>query len=179
MTKKFIIVLCLCIAAIGCTFAGKASFSLQASPFSLEKVSTTSGKYNSTYGYGLGGGFRYNIWDNLTVGADLAIDNYKFDELRYDYLVVSGRAVVGYDYNFTNKLFAQGELGIGISARASRSDKAAANFDLHAYIGGGFRLSDELALTTGCGLDLGLLKGENTKSTDLAFETKMGLLMSL
>lgn len=176
--KKSIIVLCICLSAIGCAFAGKANIALKVSPYAIQAVSAESGKYTSTYGYGGSFGFRYNVWDKLDAGVDLSVESYKFAELPSDYMVVNARAVAGYTYDFTDRIFARGELGLEVSAR-SIGKKTKANFGIHAYLGGGCRLSDEFGLTAGCGLDLGFPKGASTKSLDFSAQPEIGFLMAL
>lgn len=52
MARKTIFVLVLCILALSCVYAGKSNIVIQGSPFSFQNVSTSSGNYRSTYGYG-------------------------------------------------------------------------------------------------------------------------------
>lgn len=174
MTKKAFLVLCLCIAAICCAYAGQVEFLGQGSPYSVQCVSTQSGKFDSTYGYGFKVGFRYEATDHFSLGIDASNTMFKFNELDYDYQVLGLRVVGGYTYNFNENLYVNGEVGLGFSFR-SIGGKKQRSFGMGAYVGGGFRLSKELALTLGAELDFAFL----SKSTDFAAKSQAGLLLSL
>jgi len=178
MTRKAFLIVCLCIVSICCVYAGKVGFVAQGSPFSVQTVAGTSGKYVSTYGYGFKAGVRYEIVEHFTIGLDAGESMFKFKELGTDYLVIAVRAVAGYTYNFNEKLFANAELGAGISLRSIGS-KSQTSFGMNAYIGAGYRLSSEFALTLGGDFDLGFQNGLKSKSTDFAFKTELGLVLSL
>ena len=178
MTRKALLIICLCIVALGCAFAGKVDIVAQVSPYSVQSVAASSGKYVSTYGYGFKAGVRYEIVDHFTIGLDAGETLFKFKELAYDYQVIILRAVAGYTYDFTEKLFANAELGAGASFR-SIGDKSQTSFGINAYLGGGFRLSKEFTLTLGADLDLGFQNGLKSKSTDFAAKSEVGLLLSL
>ncbi|MBO4278292.1 MAG: hypothetical protein J5891_00595, partial [Spirochaetales bacterium] len=66
MKKSSILVLLLCVVALGCVYADNASIKVQVSPYSLQSINATGGKYISKYGYGANLGFRYKVWNNLT-----------------------------------------------------------------------------------------------------------------
>ena len=174
--KKIIIILCLSLITLGCCFAGRTNIVMQVSPFSFQQVSSKDGKYSSVYGYGANTGIRCNIWKNLSIGTDLAIYNYDFDELKTDYLVVSGRLVAEYDFYLTENLFVQDEIGIEVSTRAIGYEEHV-NFGLHGYLGFGYRLSHELSLVAGCTLDSGFQKGKTTKSSDVEIQPGLGFSM--
>ena len=178
MKKRTILILLLCVMAMGLAFAGKVNISAQASPFSVQFVSASNGTFVSTYGFGAGGGIRVNVWDNLSVGMDLNLGIYKYDELDSDYLVIGVKAVAGYSYDFTDKLFAEADLGVGLDNRRIGSLKQN-SFAADLYLGCGYWLSDEMAVTGGVDLGLGLQKGKYSRSTDFEAETRMGLLMAL
>ena len=168
----------LCMMVSCLVFAGKVNISAQASPFSLQVVSASNGTFVSTYGFGAGGGFRVNVWDNLSVGMDLNLGIYKYDELDSDYLVIGVKAMAGYSYDFSDKLFAEADLGVGLDNRRIGSLKQN-TFAADLYLGCGYWLSDEMAVTGGVDLGLGLQKGKYSRSTDFEAETRMGLLMAL
>lgn len=174
MARKIFIVLCLCIAAISCVYAGKVDFLGQVSPYSVQTVSASSRKYVSNYGYGFKVGFRYETTEHFAFGLDASDTMFKFKELGYDYQVIALRAVAGYTYNFTEKLYANGELGLGFSFK-SIGGKRQTTFGIGAYLGGGFRLSNDFAVTLGAELDFGL----QSRSVDFAAKSQIGLLMSL
>jgi len=178
MTKKAFLVLCLCILTLSCVFAGKFSLVGQVSPFALQSVNHTSGKYNSTYGLGFNGGVRYEVYKGITAGVDLGIDLYKYDELETDYTVMRLRAVGGYTYNFNEKFFASAELGVGMDGR--RIGEVGHNyFAFGADLRAGYVAKDDLKVTAGVGMDLALQKGASTKSTDLVFRTSLGVIAAL
>ena len=178
MKKRLFLTLMLCMMVSCLVFAGKVNISAQASPFSLQVVSASNGTFVSTYGFGAGGGFRVNVWDNLSVGMDLNLGIYKYDELDSDYLVIGVKAMAGYSYDFSDKLFAEADLGVGLDNRRIGSLKQN-TFAADLYLGCGYWLSDEMAVTGGVDLGLGLQKGKYSRSTDFEAETRMGLLMAL
>ena len=178
MMKRLFLTLMLCMMVSCLVFAGKVNISAQASPFSLQVVSASNGTFVSTYGFGAGGGFRVNVWDNLSVGMDLNLGIYKYDELDSDYLVIGVKAMAGYSYDFSDKLFAEADLGVGLDNRRIGSLKQN-TFAADLYLGCGYWLSDEMAVTGGVDLGLGLQKGKYSRSTDFEAETRMGLLMAL
>ena len=178
MKKRLFLTLMLCMMVSCLVFAGKVNISAQASPFSLQVVSASNGTFVSTYGFGAGGGFRVNVWDNLSVGMDLNLGIYKYDELDSDYLVIGVKAMAGYSYDFSDKLFAEADLGVGLDNRRIGSLKQN-TFAADLYLGCGYWLSDEMAVTGGVDLGLGLQKGKYSRSTDFEAETRVGLLMAL
>ncbi len=178
MARKTIFVLVLCILALSCVYAGKSNIVIQGSPFSFQNVSTSSGNYRSTYGYGAKAGYRYEVLNNLSVGADLDLSIFKFNELEKDYMVLAFRAVGGYRFDISGAIYAKCELGAGVALR-SIGDKRQAVVDLQADIDAGFRISDRFAITAGAGLELGFQKGRSDSSTDFAVKTEVGLDISL
>ena len=52
MKKRTILILLLCIMAMGIVFAGKVNISAQVSPFSVQVISASNGTFVSKYGYG-------------------------------------------------------------------------------------------------------------------------------
>ena len=178
MKKGIILALVLCVLATGIVYAGKVSISAQITPYSLQIVSAGDGSHFSTYGYGAKGGFRVNVWDNLSVGLDADFNLYKYDELTSDYLVIALRAAAGYSYDFTDRFYAQAGLGVGIDSRKVGS-YGKTYFGADLCLGCGYRLSDEVAATAGADVGLGLQKGKFTKSLDISVKTRFGLLMAL
>ena len=177
MTKKAFLVLCLCILTLSCVFAGKFSLVGQASPFALQSVNHTSGKYNSTYGLGFNGGVRSEVYAGAFAGIDLGVDLYKYDELETDYTVIRVRAVGGYSYSFSGTFFAEGKLGVGIDRR-SIGEVGGTYFAFGADIKAGYVVKEDLKVTAGVGMDLALQRGASTKSTDLVFRTSLGVIVT-
>ena len=178
MTKKALMVLCLCILTVACVFAaGKVSMEGQLSPFALQGVNHTSGKYNSTYGFGFNGGVRCEVYAGAFAGIDLGVDLYKYDELETDYTVIRVRAVGGYSYSFSETFFAEGKLGVGIDRR-SIGEVGGTYFAFGADIKAGYVVKEDLKVTAGVGMDLALQKGASTKSTDLVFRTSLGVIVT-
>ena len=176
--RKAIIFTLLCIFALCCVYAGKTNIVAKVSPYSLQTVRTAGGTYVSDYGYGAAGGFRADVWNNVTAGLDLNIGFFKFDELDKDYIVVSLRGTAGYRYDFTEKLYANADLGLGLDLRKVGSVKNT-SFGLNLYMGCGYRLSDEFALTGGLDLALCFQTSKKSSSTDFALRTQLGLAMAL
>ena len=178
MKKGIILALVLCVLATGIVYAGKLSISAQITPYSLQIVSAGDGSHFSTYGYGAKGGFRVNVWDNLSVGLDADFNLYKYDELTSDYIVIALRAAAGYSYDFTDRFYAQAGLGVGFDSRKVGS-YGKTYFGADLCLGCGYRLSDQVAATAGADVGLGLQKGKFTKSLDISVKTRFGLLMAL
>ena len=78
MKKRTILILLLCIMAMGIVFAGKVNISAQVSPFSVQVVSASNGTFVSTYGFGAGIGHGFQGDDgslDLDLGADLLVSD--------------------------------------------------------------------------------------------------------
>jgi len=178
MVKKTMVVLCLCVVALSCAFAGKSSLVLQVSPFSYQNVSVSSTNYKSTYGFGFKAGYRYEVIKNLTVGADVDLSLYKYKELDKKYVVVGMRATGAYAFDFTEAFYGKAGLGLGLAVRAIGS-KSQAAFDMQADFDLGFRLSEKVSITAGTDLELGFQKGKNSKSTDFSVKVETGVEIKL
>lgn len=176
--KRTIIFTLLCIVALSCAFAGKTEIAVKVSPYSLQTVKTSEETYVSDYGYGVTGGFRTDVWNNVTAGFDLSIGFFKFDELENDYNVISLRGTAGYGYDFSEKLYANADLGLGFDLRKVGSVKNT-SFAMNLYMGCGYRLSDEFALTGGLDFTLCFQSSKNSSSTDFELKTQFGLSMAL
>ena len=124
--KKLVIFTLVCVLALSCAFAGKASLKFQATPYSLQNVASSSGRFTSTYGFGAKGGFRYSLLDELSVGLDVDFLTYKYKELKTEYSVLGCRAVAGYICNFTSQFCAEAELGLGVDSRQISTTKVLA-----------------------------------------------------
>lgn len=181
MKKSIILVLLLCIVAMCCVFADDASIKVQAEPYSLQSVTVTGGRYLSTYGYGVCGGLRYGFTENLSAGVDIGLDVYKYNELQdidSDYNVTKLRAVAGYKYEFIPKLYAEAELGVGADFREI-AESSMITFGADAYVGMGFRISNEFAVTAGADVGLSFQSGKKSKSTDFSVTAKAGITATL
>ena len=176
--KRTIIFTLLCIVALSCAFAGKTEISVKVSPYALQTVKTSGGTYVSDYGYGVAGEISTDVWNNVTAGLDLNIGIFKFDELDSDYNVISFRGVAGYRYDFTDKLFANADLGLGVDLRIVGSVENT-SFSTGLYLGGGFRFSEEMAVTAGVDVALCFQASKKSKSTDFGMKTWLGLSMGL
>lgn len=176
--KKKVVFMLLCVLVLSCAFAGKASLKFQVSPYSLQSVSATGGKFVSTYGFGFKGGFRYNVWNNLTAGLDLGLSEYKYKELKTEYNVVSLRVIAGYFHDFSSKFYGEAELGLGIDRREISSAHMN-TFGMNGYLGCGLKLSDEFSVNGGVDIGLAFQSGKKTKSTDFSFSTRLGIQTAL
>lgn len=176
--KKALIFILLCVVTLCCVYAEKANLVIQVTPYSLQNVAATSGRFTSTYGFGAKAGLRYNVWKNLTAGVDADLTIYKYKELESDYNVIGVRAVAGYAYDISSIFYAEAELGLGVDFRQIAS-AGMLYFGMDGYLGGGLRISREFALN--CGVDLGLSfqTGKKTNSTDFSVKTRVGLQASL
>lgn len=180
MKKSIVFVLVLCLAVLS-AYAGSIGVKVQAEPYSLQSVTVTGGRYLSTYGYGVCGGLRYGFTDNLSAGVDIGLDAYKYKELEdidSDYNVTKLRAVAGYKYEFISKLYAEAELGVGADFREI-ADSSMITFGADAYVGMGFRISNEFAVTAGADVGLSFQSGKKSKSTDFSVTAKAGITAKL
>ena len=180
MKKSIVFVLVLCLAVLS-AFAGSIGVKVQAEPYSLQSVTVTGGRYLSTYGYGVCGGLRYGFTENLSAGVDVGLDVYKYKELQdidSDYNVTKLRAVAGYKYAFLPKLYAEAELGVGADFREI-ADSSMITFGADAYVGMGFRISNELAVTAGADVGLSFQSGKKSKSTDFSVTANAGITATL
>ena len=179
MLKKPVFVTILLILVLSCTFAsGKFNVEGQVSPFALQSVNHTSGKYNSTYGFGFEVGGRYEVIDSVRVGLDLGMDWFKYNELAKSYMVIKARAVGGYTYTINHKFSVTGEVGVGMDLRGISGAKKA-YFAFGADVKAGYVLNDSFILTGGVGMDLTFQKGKTTNSTDFIFRTTLGVVYAL
>ena len=177
--KKMLIVMALFLSVLYCAFAeGKVDVVAKVSPYSLQTVHTSDGTYVSDYGYGVAGGIRADVWNNVRAGIDLNIGIYKYDELESDYIVAAFRGVAGYRYDFTDKLYADADFGLGVDLRKCGAVENT-SFGMNLYIGCGYRLSDEFAVTAGADAALCLQRSKSSKSTDFAVKAQLGLVMAL
>ena len=174
MVKKTMVVLCLCVVALSCAFAGKSSLVLQASPFSYQNVSVSGANYKSTYGFKFEAGYRYNIVKGLTVGGDVKYSNYKYSELSDRYNVLSFLANAGWTQQLGDLWTLTAEFGLGVQRRSVGS-KSIAAFGMNLYTGAGFAVSKNVSVTCGADFGLAFQKGSKDLSVDLMLGTAIKL----
>lgn len=174
MKRKIIIALVLCILALSCASAGRFSIKAQFSPYSLQSVALESGIHYSSYGFGFKAGARYSIRDTLDVGLDISLDSYRYKVLDSNYLVIGFKAVAGYGFDFTEKIFGQAEIGMGLDIRKVGGRSQAA-FGLELYFGGGYRFTENLSATAGLDLEHGF----QGSAADFAARFRLGAVYAL
>lgn len=173
--KKIIIALILCLMALLCVWAGQTSLRGQISPYSLQGVFIAGDKYYSTYGFAFRGGMRHNIWNNLTVGADFDLEIYRYKVIDSSYVILGLMPKAGYWLDFSEVLFAEAEIGLGLQARKV-ANKAQHAFGMKLYLGAGYRFNEKISATLGVDLGLGFQKGKNSSSTDFSVQTQLGVI---
>lgn len=176
--KKAIIFVLICIVALCCVYAEKVNIVVQVTPYSLQNVAATSGRYTSTYGFGAKAGFRYTVWNNLTAGFDADLTSYRYKELESAYDVIGLRAVAGYVYDFTKKFYAEVELGLGADYRKIAS-AAMMYFGIDGYLGCGFKFKEEFAINGGVDVGLSFQSGKKSNSSDFSFKARLGFQTTL
>lgn len=178
MSKKTILALVLCLVALGCAYAGNSSIVAQVSPYSLQTVSASEGLHVSTYGYGAKVGYRYEVWNGLSVGADVDFSTFKFKEIDSGYNILSARALVGCTYRFSDKVFAQAELGFSMEFRSTAHAKGS-SVGFNLYLGGGYSFNHTVALTGGVDVGMGFQKGIDGVAPGFELRTRIGALVTL
>ena len=178
MKRKIIITLVLCILALSCASAGRFSIKAQFSPYSLQSVALESGIHYSSYGFGFKAGARYSIRDTLDVGLDISLDSYRYKVLDSNYLVIGFKAVAGYGFDFTEKIFGQAEIGMGLDIRKVGGRSQAA-FGFGIYMGGGYRFTDRISATAGVDIGYGFQSGKSINSVDFAAGFRLGAVYAL
>lgn len=178
MKRKIIITTVLCLIALSCVFAGKFSITAQFSPYSLQSVAMESGIHYSSYGFGFKAGARYKILDRLDVGLDVSLDSYKYKALDSNYLVIGFKAVAGYGFDFTEKVFCKAEIGLGLDIRKIGGRSQAA-FGFGVYMGGGYRFTDRISATAGVDIGYGFQSGKSMNSVDFAAGFRLGAVYAL
>ena len=115
MIKKSVLVLFLSVLVLSCIFAGSSSITVKASPYSSQDVKTDIEGHKSSYGFGAEAGYGYNIWKNLSVGADLKYSNYKYEDLHYH--VISLLLDAGWTQPVSELFYLDADLKAGIQER--------------------------------------------------------------
>ena len=173
MVKKTMVVLCLCIVALSCAFAGESSVVVQASPYSHQTASASAGDFKSTYGFGLKAGYRYKLDNGLVIGADVKYSNFKYADVDNRYHVISLMAKVGGSQTI-KKLTVTLDLGCGAQMRIL-GKKSIATLGLNLYSGVGYAVSDKVSIE--CGADMGIAFQKN--STDRSVDVLLGAAIRL
>ena len=173
-SRKALAVLAMCLIVLSCAFAGRFSIKAQVSPYSLQTVTLQSGRHSSSYGFGFTAGGRYNIVDNLTAGLDVNLDIFNYRELENKYLVIGFMAKAGYAFDFSEKVYGEAELGLGLDIRKI-GDRSQAAFGMDAYFGGGYRFTERFSATAGLDLEHGF----QGNSTDFAARFRLGAAFAL
>ena len=154
MKRKALLAVVFCLIILSCASAGKFSIVGQVSPYSFQTVTLQSGRHSSSYGFGFTAGGRYNVTDNLTAGIDVNLDVFSYREIENKYLVIGFMAKAGYSFDFTEKIFGEAEIGLGLDIRKI-GDRSQATFGMEAYFGGGYRFTDRISTTAGLDLEHG------------------------
>ena len=178
VARKVVFVMVLCFLAMSCAYAGKIDIVAQLSPYSHQSVSMTSGIHHSSYGFNVKGGARYNILDKLTAGLDFDFDLYRYKELAESYLVFGFMAKAGYSFDFTDAVFGETEIGLGLDLRKVGS-RTKPSFGVEYYFGGGYRFTDMVSATAGLDLHWGFQEGGGSSSVDIATRIMLGARISL
>ncbi len=173
--RRIIVVVVMCLLALFYAFAGKTSLRGQISPYSLQGVFIEGDKFFSSYGFSFKGGMRHNIWNNLTVGADLNLEIYRYKVLDSSYVILGFMPKVGYSLDFSETFFAEAEIGLGMETRKV-ANRAQVAFGMVLYLGAGYRLNEAISATFGVDLGLGFQKGRKSKATDFSLQTQMGVI---
>lgn len=164
MLKKSFFITILMVLVLACSFAENQTITVKASPYSFQYVTRTPG-FSSKYGFGVEAGYRYTVWKNLSVGAELKYSNYSYSKLSTAYHVISLLPNVGWTQNFGEKWSATANLGAGIQARLVEHKKALF-FAMNLYLGAGYKVTETITVTAGADLGLAFQKGSNDFSVD-------------
>ena len=174
MKRKALLAAVFCLIILSCASAGRFSIVGQVSPYSLQTVTLQSGRHRSSYGFGFTAGGRYNINDNLTAGLDFNLDVFNYKEIENKYLVVGFMAKAGYSFDFSDRVFGETEIGLGLDIRKI-GDRSQAAFGMEAYFGGGYRFTDRISVTAGLDLEHGF----QGYSADFAARFRLGAVFAL
>ena len=173
MVKKTMVVLCLCVVALSCAFAGKSAVVEQASPYSHQTASASAGDFKSKYGFGFKAGYRYILDNGLVIEADAKYSNFKYEDVDNRYHVISFMAKVGGSQTI-NKITVTVDLGGGPQLRIL-GDMCIVTLGLSLYSGVGYAVSDAVSIE--CGADMGIAFQKN--STDLSIDALLGAVIRL
>ena len=174
MKRKALLAAVFCLIILSCASAGKFSIVGQVSPYSLQTVTLQSGRHSSSYGFGFTAGGRYYIVDNLSAGLDVNLDVFNYREIENKYLVIGFMAKAGYSFDFSEKVYGEAEIGLGLDIRKI-GDRSQAAFGMEAYFGGGYRFTEKISATAGLDLEHGF----QGASVDFAARFRLGAAFAL
>ena len=177
MKRKTLLATVFCLIILSCVSAGRFSLVGQVSPYSLQVVSLQTGRHVSSYGFGFTVGGRYNVIGNLTAGIDINLDVFSYREIVNKYLIVGFMAKAGYLLDFTEKVFGETEIGLGLDIRKI-GDRSQAAFGLEMYFGGGYRFTEKISATAGLCLEYGFQKESDSKSHDYVTGLHLGAVIA-
>ena len=83
-------------------------------------------------------------------------------------------AKAGYSFDFSEKVFGETELGLGLDIRKV-GDRSQSTLGLEMYFGGGYRFTDRISATAGLDLEHGF----QGSSADFAVRFRLGAVFSL
>ena len=174
MKRKALLAAVFCLIILSCVSAGRFSIVGQVSPYSLQTITLQTGRHSSSYGFGFTAGGRYNVVENLTAGIDVNLDVFNYREIENKYVVIGFMAKAGYSFDFTEKIFGEAEIGLGLDIRKI-GDRSQAAFGMEAYFGGGYRFTDRISATAGLDLEHGF----QGSSADFAARFRLGAVLAL
>ena len=174
MSKKLIILMALLVAVFSCVYANSPEITAKISPYSFQFVKTESRNFSSSYGFGVEAGYRHNIPNGLSVGADARYSFYKYSNEGYRYHVLSFMLTAGYVMHFGDKWSLRADFGAGIQERMVGS-ASGVFFGMNLYVGAGYAISQEARLTGGLDCGLAFQKG----STDISADVMLGLSIDI
>ena len=174
MKRKAFLAAVFCLIILSCASAGKFSIVGQVSPYSLQTVTLQSGRHSSSYGFGFTAGGRYYIVDNLSAGLDVNLDVFNYREIENKYLVIGFMTKAGYSFDFSEKVYGEAEIGLGLDIRKI-GDRSQAAFGMEAYFGGGYRFTEKISATAGLDLEHGF----QGASVDFAARFRLGAAFAL
>lgn len=178
MRKKIIFTMLFCILALSAVYAGKASFVAQISPYSLQTVPLSDKTHVSDYGYGAKVGFRYDVRSDISLGADVELGVYKYDEFESDFDVFAVRLLFGYRYIFNPSIYIQSEFGLSLDKKQI-SEASIKSVGLNMYLGCGYVISEQLTATLGTDIGAGFQKGNGDIAANFLFKTQLGVIVAL
>ena len=174
MKRKALLAVVFCLIILSCVSAGRFSIVGQVSPYSLQTITLQTGRHSSSYGFGFTAGGRSNVVENLTAGIDVNLDVFNYREIENKYVVIGFMAKAGYSFDFTEKIFGEAEIGLGLDIRKI-GDRSQAAFGMEAYFGGGYRFTDRISATAGLDLEHGF----QGSSADFAARFRLGAVFAL
>ena len=179
MKKKVFITLMCLLVALAFVSASEHYVTAQISPFSFESTKINSENFPSKYGFGFKAGYRYNVWDHLTVGADLTYQGYTPKTLGASMINVLGlKARVGYFYPINDQFYVEAGLGAGADLRIQGSEKKV-NFAAAADVSGGYKFNEQLTFMAGADFKLGFEKKNDVNATRFEIVPMLGATYAL